>query len=81
MLDTSSRLGQNSKARQIVAEQLREAHHKYNVNGGLSNGIIQNGERSSSLHAADGAQQNVDVDRTAGCQCRGLLRYRSFLVA
>jgi len=36
MLDTSCRLGQNSRARQIVAEQLREARRKYNTNGGYS---------------------------------------------
>lgn len=52
-----------------------------NINGRLSNGIIQHWERASSLHAADASKQNINVDRADSCQCCGLLRYRSFHVA
>lgn len=41
MLDTFCLLGQNSGARQIVAEQLREVLHKNKANGRLFNGIIR----------------------------------------
>jgi hypothetical protein len=53
MLDTFCLLGQNSGARQIVAEQSRELHHKYNANGRLSNGVIRDCLFEGSLSATD----------------------------
>jgi hypothetical protein len=44
--------------------------------GGYPNGIIQGRERTRFLHAADAAQQNIDVDRIAGCLRGGLLLCR-----
>lgn len=80
MLDTSCCLGQNLRARQIVAEQSREIRRKYNGRE-VFNGVIQRWERASSFHAASAAKQNVDVDRTDSCQCCGLLWYWSLHAA
>jgi len=81
MLDTFCWLGQNSGARQIVAEQSRELHHKYNANGRLFNGVIRGCWFEGPLRATDVAQQIFVIDRGAGGFCGGVLLHWSFLNA
>jgi hypothetical protein len=82
MLDTFCRLGQNSDARQIVAEQSREISSKNRISKReVIHGVVRDWQLEGFLRAADVAKQNVVIDRVAGYWCSGILLYWSLLYA